>query len=42
VGQPAEAVTIGGVDHTFSVFDPTTQHAARLKEITLAWYLRTL
>jgi pimeloyl-ACP methyl ester carboxylesterase len=41
-GQPAEAVTIGGADHTFSVFDTTKQHAARLREITLAWYQRTL
>jgi hypothetical protein len=41
-GQPAEAVTIGGADHIFGVLDPAKQYAARLREITLAWYQRTL
>jgi pimeloyl-ACP methyl ester carboxylesterase len=41
-GQPAEAVTIGGADHIFSVLDPSKQHAARLMEVTLAWFERTL
>jgi hypothetical protein len=41
-GQPAEAVTIGGADHIFNVFDGPKGHSARLLEITLDRFARTL
>jgi hypothetical protein len=41
-GQPAEAVVIAGADHIFGVFDGPKGHAARLMEISLDWYTRTL
>jgi uncharacterized protein len=41
-GQPAEAVTIGGADHIFNVFDGPKGHSIRLMEITLEWFSRTL
>jgi dienelactone hydrolase len=41
-GQPAEAVTIGGADHIFNVFDGPKGHSARLMEITLDWFVSTI
>jgi uncharacterized protein len=41
-GQPAEAVTIGGADHIFNVFDGPKGHSSRLREISLDWFKRTL
>jgi pimeloyl-ACP methyl ester carboxylesterase len=41
-GQPAEAVTIGGADHIFGVFDGPKGHSTRLMEISLDWFERTL
>jgi len=41
-GQPAEAVTIGGADHIFKVFDGPKGYADRLMEISLDWFTRTL
>ncbi len=41
-GQPAEAVVIAGADHIFGVFDGPKGHSARLMEISLDWYTRTL
>lgn len=42
VGQPAEAITIGGADHIFKVFDGPKGFSARLMEISLDWFTRTL
>jgi uncharacterized protein len=41
-GQPAEAITIGGADHIFNVFDGPKGHSERLMEITLDWFVRTI
>jgi dienelactone hydrolase len=41
-GQPAEAVTIGGADHIFNVFDGPKGHSARLMEMTLDWFVSTI
>ena len=41
-GQPAEAVTIGGADHIFKVFDGPKGYSTRLMEISLDWFMRTL
>lgn len=41
-GRPAEAVLIGGADHIFKVFEPGSPHPARVLEITVAWFQRTL
>jgi uncharacterized protein len=41
-GQSAEAVTIGGADYIFKVFDGPKGYSARLMEISLDWFSRTL
>jgi len=41
-GRPAEAVIIGGADHIFHVFDGEKGQAARLLEVTVTWFTRTL
>jgi dienelactone hydrolase len=41
-GRPAEAVLIGGADHTLNVFKPAAPETARVLEVTLAWFERTL
>jgi len=41
-GHPAEAVIIGGADHIFHVFQPETGHAARVLDVTVNWFVRTL
>lgn len=41
-GRPAESVWIGGADHIFNVFQPELGHAARVMEVTTAWFQRTL
>jgi len=39
---PAEAVLIAGADHIFHVFQPELGHATRAREVTIAWFVRTL
>ncbi len=41
-GRPAEAVIIGGADHIFHVFEGEKGQAARVLEVTVAWFERTL
>jgi pimeloyl-ACP methyl ester carboxylesterase len=41
-GRPAEAVLIGGADHTFRVFEPGAPQPARALEVTAEWFGRTL
>jgi len=41
-GRPAEAVLIGGADHTFSVFEPNSPNPAHVIAVTVAWFERTL
>ena len=39
---PAEAVIIGGADRIFHVFEGGKGQAARVIEVTVAWFARTL
>ena len=39
---PAEAVIIAGADHIFHVFDGEKGQSARVIELTVAWFARTL
>lgn len=41
-GRPAEAVLIGGASHIFDVFDSGSPNPARVIEVTVAWFERTL
>ncbi|MEP7311728.1 MAG: alpha/beta hydrolase [Pseudomonadota bacterium] len=41
-GRPAEAVTIGGADHIFKVFDAGAAQSQRAIEVTVDWFVRTL
>ena len=41
-GRPAEAVIIAGADHIFHVFDGEKGQSARVIELTVAWFMRTL
>lgn len=41
-GTPAEAVLIGGADHTFDVFTPDSPVPARVLQLTAEWFARTL
>ncbi|MEP7312664.1 MAG: alpha/beta fold hydrolase [Pseudomonadota bacterium] len=41
-GRPAEAVTIGGADHIFKVFDAGAAQSQRAIEVTVQWFVRTL
>jgi dipeptidyl aminopeptidase/acylaminoacyl peptidase len=42
-GTPAEAVLIGGANHTFDVFEPAPNaHPARVVQLTVDWFVRTL
>lgn len=41
-GRPAEAVLIGGADHIFRVFDAGAVLAQQARDVTVAWFIRTL
>jgi uncharacterized protein len=41
-GRPAEAVTIGGADHIFNVFEPGATQSQRAIDVTVEWFARTL
>ncbi len=41
-GHPAEKLVIAGADHIFNVFDPASDHAAKVVAASVAWFERTL
>jgi acetyl esterase/lipase len=41
-GSPTEAVIIGGADHIFKVFEAGATQAQRARDVTVAWFGRTL
>lgn len=41
-GTPRESVILGGMDHVFGAFDPSSGHAERAIEVTADWFVRTL
>lgn len=41
-GKPAEAALLGAADHTFNIFQPGASQPARLIELTMGWFERTL